>query len=463
MQVHHRLLFLHGVFLLGIFLVDGLHLGLQHAGDGRRFVGLECQGEQQGLDDDGQDEDDDAVVPSILAQPVEHGDDTIVDPTDEEEVTQVDLVLQTELVTAQGLEVVRTEIERHRHHVDFSVFVVRDADVGRHRLVITRVIRLAGVDRHLGVVEAFLGHDDIAEETLLERDPFQFRIDILLHVLVHLEVVDILIVKGTVVDRLVGETVGALLLLHHVDGPVEAHIVGIGGDDIFHPDSADIEVHHVVVVMDGVDVFDVLFRVVGGQAHGKDQAVAFGHVQRLARIGLTIDIRLEIELRCVDDTILGKKRQVKLDGSRVEHDQGQRVAIGFVVFELHVLKESALVGEGQPLDFVLDDPGLLLPLRGADEDAVFVAQGSGLLLRQSGRIHISHGDAVGNLCQCSGLLAFRVFYGVDAHLFDTGLTDAVLDVHLFLAFLLRGTHEIHPAEEDGCDEKKTKKGVFIVH
>ena len=87
LQVQHCLLLLHGILLLGVFRVDGF-----------RLVGLECQGEQQRLDEDGQNENDDTVIPAVTAQPVEDGNDAVVDPTDQEEVTQVDLVLHADAI-----------------------------------------------------------------------------------------------------------------------------------------------------------------------------------------------------------------------------------------------------------------------------------------------------------------------------------------------------------------------------
>ena len=168
MQVQYSLLFLHGILFFGVFCVDGFHLRLQDAGNGRRLVRLECQGEEQSLDDDSQNEDDDTIVPTVVAQPVEHFDYAIVNPTNQEETAQVDLVLKTQLVAAQGLEMVGTKIELHRDDVVLGLHVVRHLYIGRHRLVIARVVRFAGAHSQLGILKCVVGYDDVAEETLLK-------------------------------------------------------------------------------------------------------------------------------------------------------------------------------------------------------------------------------------------------------------------------------------------------------
>ena len=463
MQVQHGLLFLHRILFLGVFRVDGFHLRLQDAGDGRRFVGLESQGEQQSLDDDGQDQDDDAIVPSILAQPVEHSDDAVVNPSDQEEVTEIDLVFQTQLVAAQRLEVVGTKIQLHRDDVGFGFHVVRHLDVGRHRLVVARVVRLACAHGHLGILKLVFSNDDIAEETLLERHPFQFVGDGLLAVFVHRKMVDVLVLERAVIYRFVGKTVEALLLLHQVDVPIEAHVVSIAGDNVFHANGADVKAKHIVVAWDGIDIFKVALRVVGDEAHGEDDAVALSHGHVAARVGPSVQIGLEIELRRVDDAVIGEKRQVELDRFGIERDERQRI-VGLVFLQLHLFQETAFSTERQLLQLVLDGKGLFRSIDSGGKHSIFVTKDGSLTVSERCGVHFGSRCRVGKLSQGRGLaLLFGHTNRIQAGFLYPHLTDGVLHTPLLGQLFFRRSHEIHPTKEDGRDEDKTNEGVFIVH
>ena len=152
--------------------------------------------------------------------------------------------------------------------------------------------------------------------------------------------VDILVVQRTIVDRLIGKTVGTLLLLHQVDVPVDTHVVGIRGNHIFQADRTDIETQHIIVALNGIDILQVFLRVIGHQAHGEDEAFPVVHSQVAARIRLAVHIRTEVELRRVDNTVVGEKRQVELGSRRVKHDELQRI-IRLIFLQFHLLKETA--------------------------------------------------------------------------------------------------------------------------
>ena len=182
--------------------------------------------------------------------------------------------------------------------------------------------------------------------------------------------------------------------------------------------------------------------------------LSFSHRHVAARVRPSVQVRLEIELRGVHDAVLREEREVEQGRLGVEGNQRQRV-VGLVVLQLHLLQETAFGAEGQPLQLVLDGEGLLRALRGVGKDAVFVAQGDGLLLRCGGRIHLGDGGRVRQLGQGCGLLLFQLAERVQGHLFHPGPMDGVLDALLLSQLLLRRGHEIHPAEEDGRDEDKS--------
>ena len=73
-DVHHLLLLLHCILLTGVLRIQGIHLGLDNAHLGSREVALICQGEDQELNQDGQDKDDDTEVSDVVAQEIEYGD-----------------------------------------------------------------------------------------------------------------------------------------------------------------------------------------------------------------------------------------------------------------------------------------------------------------------------------------------------------------------------------------------------
>ena len=67
-ECHCLLLAFEGVFLVGVLLVDLFDLGGKYAHLGLALEALECEGEDDELDEDGKEQDDDAVVADVVAQ-----------------------------------------------------------------------------------------------------------------------------------------------------------------------------------------------------------------------------------------------------------------------------------------------------------------------------------------------------------------------------------------------------------
>ena len=71
------------------------------------------------------------------------------------------------------------------------------------------------------------------------------------------DAIHILLVHRLVIHRGVDETVDVLFVLQQVHLPVQVHVVDVVGDDVFQAHSAQVEIQHVIVVIDGIDEFKI--------------------------------------------------------------------------------------------------------------------------------------------------------------------------------------------------------------
>ena len=114
-QVHGCALFLQRIAVL-VFRIDHFDLGLQDAHLGARDQVLVGQRHQKELDDHGEHQDDDAVVPSPAIEPVEDRDHQPAVHPAEDAPTQIDDLLELgDFGPAQCAIMVRAEVEAHWH------------------------------------------------------------------------------------------------------------------------------------------------------------------------------------------------------------------------------------------------------------------------------------------------------------------------------------------------------------
>ena len=110
-QFHHRLLLLHRVFRLRIFLIQLVDLRLDDTHLGRRRIGLECQRRQDKLDAKGHEQDDDSEIGYILVKPVEERYDHPFVYLARKPASELDDVFKTVAARLQCLVMVRADVK----------------------------------------------------------------------------------------------------------------------------------------------------------------------------------------------------------------------------------------------------------------------------------------------------------------------------------------------------------------
>lgn len=116
-ELHRRLLFFHGVLLLGVFLVELVHLRFYQAHLRHRDVTLVRKRRDDEFHQDHQDQDDDAEAGDIIAQEVEDRDDAPAVHPAEDTPSQRDQALHVQFLTVRSGDLledgvfVRAEIE----------------------------------------------------------------------------------------------------------------------------------------------------------------------------------------------------------------------------------------------------------------------------------------------------------------------------------------------------------------
>ena len=113
------MLSLHGIFLTGIHLVDFLDFGGKDAHLGLRHVALVGEGEEDELDEYGQQQNDDTIVGNKSAEEAEHGyNHKFINPAEEtpsqrHEARQLEVFIGRDDVIQRGQQrvVVGTEVE----------------------------------------------------------------------------------------------------------------------------------------------------------------------------------------------------------------------------------------------------------------------------------------------------------------------------------------------------------------
>ena len=192
---HHLLLLLHGIGLVGVLLVEGLHFG-HLVGDthtSRRFVRLVGHRQGDELDEEGHQEDDDAVGRDELVHEVEQwDDDPRVDVVDDETPAEVERILEVEVLVLLADEagsqvvhvvelpvVLRADVEAHRDGlrgslgVEFELKVLGSIaldDVGVFLL-------LDGFAGETACSKEVVGDEHGGEELVLERYPAHTAIE----------------------------------------------------------------------------------------------------------------------------------------------------------------------------------------------------------------------------------------------------------------------------------------------
>ena len=190
-DLHHFLLLLHGVLLLGIFLAEGVNLGFQHTHLGAAHVALLGGGINQYLHDEGEQQQHNAHGQTPSVQPVEEiEDEEAVDPLEQgpakvDDVFQLQVGLQGSLLVGvlEDVEVVGTHVHLHQcglGTVDVECGLHGSLKVLQHAFIAHRSFGLLVSDAlQGGVSEVLMADEDAAEELVLESHPVQGRFHLL--------------------------------------------------------------------------------------------------------------------------------------------------------------------------------------------------------------------------------------------------------------------------------------------
>ena len=340
----------------------------QYPHAGLRLVRLVGEGEEDELDEYGQQQNDDTVVAEELAQEGEDRDyDKGVDPA-EELVTQ-----RHQFVEVEGL-VARTAVVIRRQQ-GIRVGTQEDVKPGYLRLFRVVVDSALGVEPFqvfslfdgLGsegsVVELAIGNEGGREELVLETNPFETGGCLLVVVARLAQVLDVvagkLVVQGTVT---LFEHATLLLTAHRLV-PDEIPVNYTGGNHPVHILLPDVHLQHVAVLGQGV-------------ANTQPAAIGQceGHVDRAV-----IHHRLEIEVAGINYPGIGAhdKAVVVLIAGEESH---LRRVVGHIVVEHSLVETAALIGKFQG-HLVVGECGKLFGTLGTGSELAKLSHQPGLMQR----------------------------------------------------------------------------------
>ena len=354
-QVHGRLLFLHGVFLLGILGVDLVQFRPEdlHFRGGRKALVGERQDDQ--LDEDGHQEDDETEALDELAQPVEQRDDHPLGDQADDPAAQRNHLLVGVVIGLEPLVVVRTEIELEGDVDARSARLdVRPHLRGAGHQILARVVLAHEVDAELAVGEVLRRPHDGGEELLLEGEPFDLVVEALGALAAVADVLGLLVIREVVVQAGVLALV-LVALLHPRDDGLEVHVdaADVARNQVLHVHEGEHLVHGIGILHKGVGFLDV-------PAVGEREAHDDGGV------GGCFRDKLEVELPGVH-------------GGRGIHDKAQlglafrediqvRLVVGLIVLHTHGERLGAHRGEDDFKLLVLEGDGLRLGVGGCVQE-----------------------------------------------------------------------------------------------
>ena len=458
LQGHHLLLLLHGLLGLRVFLVEGVHLGLQYAHDGAALVALVHQRQQHQADEQREDDDDDAVVPAELLQEVEHRHyEVAADALGDDRPAQGQHAVVAAAYGAQVAQLRGAVVEAHVHLR--SLLVILQAYHGAHvRQVVARCVAAVGLHLDVGVLEgdAALGGHDGCKILVFEGHPLKVGLHLLLLVLAQAQVVGVLVLGGLVVYAAVVTLAVAvavalaaaaavhLLLAQHAVLPLEVH-VGRVAHHLAEAHEVDVEAHLVAVAAHGVAELQVRRRALQAAValdlgpEAQRRGVVLADFQRAAGSlhRLAVHVWLEHQVFGVHHAVvLGREDEVHvvLRGG----DEHQLVAVvGLVVGQHHTVHTGAEGVELHGHQTVAHGEAAHVALRGGVEEAHVL----------HAALHAGqHRVALGGQAVESRLL------GQDAVLhalgLDVGQHHAVVYALALGHLLLRRGHPEHVAHED---------------
>ena len=227
-ELHRRLLALHGILLARIFLGQLIDLGLDDAHLGRRYVTFIGQRRDDDLHQHGQDQDNQAETRDKLTQEIEHRNhEPAVHPA-ENTPAERNQPFQMQFVVPLGrrhmLEngvFVRTEIESEV--VMVGLRRIGNRQFRRKILYVTRAF-FRRRKLHISVGEVFRGDHHRREELLLESHPVERRRNrLLLLPVAHPQIVGRRLAGSPVIDGRIGILVlKPFLVLIGTVAPIDA-------------------------------------------------------------------------------------------------------------------------------------------------------------------------------------------------------------------------------------------------
>ena len=407
-ELHRRLLFFHGVLLLGVFLVELVHLRFYQAHLCHRNVTLVREGRDDEFHQDHQDQDNDAEAGDIVAQEVEDRDHAPAVHPAEDTPSQRDQALHVQFLAVRSDDLledgvfVRAEIE-----CEIIPFGLHRIGHGHLRRKTLQQFRTGSrrIERQVGVGDILRGDERRRKELLLESHPVDRCGDALrLGFFAHPQILDRALAREPVRNRRVHVLVlESLFVLVGIVRPVDTdrRLVGHLRRHIHQP---HVEVHEVVALGHLLIIYKVLIFEPGirchGQAHHHPPGIAFD------LLGLRPeDIVHRVDLDVVQP-VLHVERKVE-PGTRGIHQLDQLVTLAAgcilgIILERHARDPAAAGRKGHDHHIVLD--GKLLRLRVTRTGEVFAqrsdllpAYGIGGICRSLGRSRIRsrHGRTVG--------------------------------------------------------------------
>ena len=204
-----------------------------------------------------------------------------------------------------------------------------------------------------GVLEVVSGDQDRREELLLEGHPLDLRVDrLVLGLLRYAQFLDRVVAREIISDRrVVVLVIEALLVLRTHVLPVDFQIALIRRQQVVHSHEPDVEVDHVVVPTDRIEVFDIRCGI-DVQPHGEVFLFLAGRESQSVRID-----RFEIVLARVDlgvvVSFLDEEGEIEHRG-RVGEQQERSLTVGLIVFQLDRRDAASLIREADFQQVVLD-------------------------------------------------------------------------------------------------------------